>query len=88
MGLFQAAIGAIGGTLADQWVDFFGVPDGIGSTAAIFPAVRKGENAGRGGNDRLCGGKGRDRLRAGKGRDRCKGGPARDVGRGCERGSI
>lgn len=56
MGLIQAAIGAIGGTLADQWVDFFGVPDGIGPTAAIFPAVRKGENAGRGGNDRASDG--------------------------------
>ncbi|KAA1426265.1 SPFH domain-containing protein [Nocardioides antri] len=52
MGLIQAAIGSIGGTLADQWVDFFGVPDGIAPTAALFPAVRKGENAGRGSNDR------------------------------------
>ncbi|MCW2834566.1 MAG: hypothetical protein JWN68_2519, partial [Nocardioides sp.] len=51
MGLFQAATGAIGGTLSDQWLDFFGVPDGLPSTAALFPAVRKGENAGRGGND-------------------------------------
>jgi len=56
VGLFQAAIGAIGGTLADQWVDFFGVPDGVSPTAAIFPAVRKGENAGRGGNDRASDG--------------------------------
>jgi membrane protease subunit (stomatin/prohibitin family) len=56
VGLFQAAIGALGGTLADQWVDFFGVPDGVGATAAIFPAVRKGENAGRGGNDRASDG--------------------------------
>ena len=52
MGLFQAATGAIGGTLSDQWLDFFGVPDGLPATAALFPAVRKGENAGRGGNDR------------------------------------
>lgn len=51
MGLIQAAIGAIGGTLADQWVDFFTVPDGMGPTAAVFPAVRRGENAGRGSND-------------------------------------
>ena len=51
MGLFQAVSGAIGGTLADQWLDFFGVPDGLPATAALFPAVRKGENAGRGSND-------------------------------------
>ena len=29
MGLIQAAVGAIGGTLADQWKDFFTVPDGL-----------------------------------------------------------
>jgi membrane protease subunit (stomatin/prohibitin family) len=51
MGLFQAVSGAVGGTLADQWLDFFGVPDGLPATAALFPAVRKGENAGRGSND-------------------------------------
>jgi membrane protease subunit (stomatin/prohibitin family) len=56
VGLIQAAIGAIGGTLADQWVDFFTIPDGVGPTAAIFPAVRKGENAGRGGNDKASDG--------------------------------
>lgn len=50
MGLIQAAIGAIGGTLGDQWLDFYGVPDGVGSTVAIFPAVAKGQNAGRGSN--------------------------------------
>ncbi|HVK30404.1 MAG TPA: SPFH domain-containing protein [Nocardioides sp.] len=50
MGLIQAAIGAVGGTLADQWVDFYGVPDGVGSTVAVFPAVAKGQNAGRGSN--------------------------------------
>ena len=52
MGLFQAVTGAIGGTLADQWLDFYGVPDGLPATAALFPAVRTGDNAGRGGNDR------------------------------------
>ena len=57
MGLIQAAVGAIGGTLADQWVDFYGVPDGIGSTVAVFPAVAKGQNAGRGSNTQgyVCG---------------------------------
>ena len=38
MGLFQAVSGAIGGTLADQWLDFYGVPDGLPATAAVFPA--------------------------------------------------
>ena len=52
MGLFQAVTGAIGGTLADQWVDFYGVPDGLAPTAAVFPAVAKGQNAGRGSNTR------------------------------------
>ncbi len=56
MGLFQAVSGAIGGTLGDQWLDFFGVPDGLPATAALFPAVRKGENAGRGGNKRASDG--------------------------------
>jgi len=56
MGLIQAAIGALGGELADQWIDFFTVPDGISPTAAIFPAVQKGTNAGRGSDTRLSDG--------------------------------
>ncbi|KQV70103.1 virion core protein (lumpy skin disease virus) [Nocardioides sp. Root122] len=52
MGLFQAVSGAIGGTLADQWLDFYGVPDGLPVTAALFPAVAKGQNADRGSNTR------------------------------------
>lgn len=50
MGLIRAAAGAIGGTLADQWKDFFTVPAGIRPTAALFPAVRVGTNASRGSN--------------------------------------
>lgn len=50
MGLFQAVSGAIGGTLADQWLDFYTVPDGLPATAAVFPAVRRDQNAGRGEN--------------------------------------
>ena len=50
MGLIQAAIGAIGGTLADQWKDFYTVPDGLAPTAALFAAVPQGQNAGRGSN--------------------------------------
>jgi membrane protease subunit (stomatin/prohibitin family) len=50
MGLFKAATGAIGGVLADQWKDFYTVPDGLSPTAAIFAAVPRGQNAGRGSN--------------------------------------
>jgi membrane protease subunit (stomatin/prohibitin family) len=50
MGLIQAAVGSIGGTLADQWKDFYTVPDGLPATAALFAAVPRGTNAGRGSN--------------------------------------
>ena len=50
MGLIRAAIGAIGGSLADQWIDFLTVPVGIEQTAALFPAVLSGINNGRGSN--------------------------------------
>jgi membrane protease subunit (stomatin/prohibitin family) len=50
MGLIQAAKGAIGGMLADQWKDFLTVPSGLTGTAALFAAVPQGTNAGRGSN--------------------------------------
>ncbi|MDR2723068.1 MAG: SPFH domain-containing protein [Cellulomonadaceae bacterium] len=50
MGLIQAVVGAIGGTLADQWLDFYTVPAGIAPTTAITAAVPSGQNAGRGAN--------------------------------------
>jgi membrane protease subunit (stomatin/prohibitin family) len=50
VGLIKATVGAIGGTLADQWKDFLTVPAGIGPTAALFPAVPVGTNARRGTN--------------------------------------
>ncbi len=50
MGLIQAAVGAIGGTLADQWKDFFTVPDSLAPTAALFAAVKQEQNAGWGSN--------------------------------------
>ncbi len=50
MGLIQAAKGAVGGMLADQWKDFLTVPDGLPATAALFSAVPRGTNAGRGSN--------------------------------------
>lgn len=52
MGLIQAFTGAIGGMFADQWLDFITVPEGIAPTAALFPGVRQGQNAGRGSNVR------------------------------------
>ncbi len=50
MGLINAAVGSVGGSLADQWKDFYTVPDGLPSTAALFAAVPRGTNAGRGSN--------------------------------------
>jgi membrane protease subunit (stomatin/prohibitin family) len=50
MGLVQAVAGSVGGVLADQWKDFYTVPDGLPPTAALFAAVPHGTNAGRGSN--------------------------------------
>jgi membrane protease subunit (stomatin/prohibitin family) len=50
MGLVQAVVGAVGGMLGDQWKDFYTIPDGLPSTAALFAAVPRGTNAGRGSN--------------------------------------
>ena len=50
MGLIKAVAGAVGGMLADQWKDFYTVPAGLPSTAALFAAVPQGTNAGRGSN--------------------------------------
>lgn len=50
MGLIRAASGSIWGTLGDQWRDFFTVPEGLASTAAVFPAILRGTNNGRGSN--------------------------------------
>ena len=50
MGLRQAVAGAVGGVLADQWKDFYTVPNGLPSAAALFAAAPRGTNAGRGSN--------------------------------------
>lgn len=50
MGLIKAVTGAVGGMLGDQWKDFYTVPAGLPSTAALFAAVPQGTNAGRGSN--------------------------------------
>ena len=52
MGFIKAFTGALGGVFADQWLDFLTVPSGIAPTAAFFPAVNAGRNAGRGSNTR------------------------------------
>lgn len=52
MGFIKAFTGAVGGMLADQWKDFLTPPDGLAPTAAIFPAVPRAQNAGRGSNVR------------------------------------
>ncbi|SJM69925.1 SHOCT domain-containing protein [Gulosibacter sp. 10] len=52
MGFIQAFSGAIGGMFADQWIDFLEPPRNLPPTAAIFPAVANGQNAGRGSNTR------------------------------------
>ena len=50
MGFIKAFAGALGGTFADSWKDFIGPDQSVPSTAAIFPAVPYGTNAGRGSN--------------------------------------
>jgi membrane protease subunit (stomatin/prohibitin family) len=50
MGFIKAFTGALGGSFADQWKDFFTVPGGIGATVGVCPAVKSETNAGRGSN--------------------------------------
>nr|WP_072514486.1 SPFH domain-containing protein [Ndongobacter massiliensis] len=50
MGFLQAFRGAIGGTFADQWKDFYGPMPGVSATAAIFPGFPMGVNNNRGAN--------------------------------------
>lgn len=50
MGFIKAFKGALGGTFADQWKDFYMPMEGVPATAAIFQAVPKSQNNGRGEN--------------------------------------
>ena len=50
MGFIRAFTGALGGTFADQWKDFYTVPSGITPTTGLIKAVPQGKNAGRGQN--------------------------------------
>jgi membrane protease subunit (stomatin/prohibitin family) len=50
MGLIKAAAGAIGGTLADQWKDFYSIDPDLAPTVALSAAKKQGTNSGRGSN--------------------------------------
>ena len=50
MGFIKAFAGAIGGTFADQWKDFYMPMPNVPGTAAIFQAVPQGTNNDRGSN--------------------------------------
>ena len=50
MGFIKAFTGALGGTFADQWKDFYMPREDVPGTAALFQAVPKGTNNGRGSN--------------------------------------
>lgn len=57
MGFIKAFTGALGGTFADQWLDFYKPMPNVSDTAAIYPAVKVSQNNGRGenykGNDNI-----------------------------------
>ena len=50
MGFIQAVKGSIGGTLADQWKDYYGPKTNVSATAGVFPGIPMGTNNGRGAN--------------------------------------
>jgi len=50
MAFIKAFAGAIGGSFADQWKDFYIVPEGISETAGVFPAVKNTTDNNRGAN--------------------------------------
>ncbi len=50
MGFIKAFGGALSGTFADQWKDFYVPKPGVPATAGLFPAVMQGTNAGIGEN--------------------------------------
>ncbi len=50
MGFIKAFSGALGGTFANQWKDFYIPRSDVGATAALFQAVPQSQNGGRGEN--------------------------------------
>jgi len=51
MGLFKAAAGALGGTLADQWLDVVSAPQ-FDEETLVAPGIFQAQNRGRGSNTR------------------------------------
>ena len=51
MGFIKAFAGALGGTFADQWKDFF-VPMDATPTSAVIPGIMQGKDASRGSNNK------------------------------------
>lgn len=52
MGFIQAFTGALTGSLADQWRDFYIPKPDVSATTVLFPGVPSGINNGRGANDK------------------------------------
>ena len=50
MGFIKGAIDAVGGTFADQWLDYFTPPTNLGAGAVIYKAVFSETHRGRGSN--------------------------------------
>jgi len=50
MGFIKAFTGALSGTFADQWKDFYGPRQGVPATAALYQALPQSTNAGIGEN--------------------------------------
>ena len=50
MGFIKAFVGALGGTLADQWKDYLIPRKDVSSTVGIIEAVKQGTDSGRGSN--------------------------------------
>ena len=50
MGFIQAFKGAVGGTFADQWKDYYGPMPNPSPTSGVFPGVPMGQNNARGAN--------------------------------------
>ena len=50
MGFIKSFAGALGGSFADQWQEFYTPKENLPTTAAIFPAIKKAKDAGRGEN--------------------------------------
>lgn len=50
MGFIKAFTGALGGTFADQWLDYYKPMSNVSDTAALYPAIKISQNNGRGEN--------------------------------------